>query len=194
MILEISNNLNSHTINSIRCQASPRMVTSSVQTLDMNNKTEITRQPSFNPEHYLPKHHSASPVIRHTTTTHPDHTSRLEGKPNAIIGIILFCANRLTVTDSISLGKLNESREEVKELRTRLRERDEAYSRQNAEIAILKRQLREQEREMSRTRRLAQSTSYQPVGHQSNDADIAINLQDGDHDDYGKIDQVSFFT
>lgn len=150
---------------SIRCQASPRMVTSSVQTLDMNNKTEITRQPSFNPEHYLPKHHSASPVIRHTTTTHPDHTSRLE-------------------------GKLNESREEVKELRTRLRERDEAYSRQNAEIAILKRQLREQEREMSRTRRLAQSTSYQPVGHQSNDADIAINLQDGDHDDYGKIDQI----
>ena len=91
-----------------------------------------------------------------------------------------------------SIGKLNESREEVKELRTRLRERDEAYSRQNAEIAILKRQLREQEREMSRTRRLAQSTSYQPIGHhQSNDADIAINLQDGDHDDYGKIDQVS---
>ena len=79
----------------------------------------------------------------------------------------------------------------MKELRTRLRERDEAYSRQNAEIAILKRQLREQEREMSRTRRLAQSTSYQPTGHQSNDADIAINLQDGDHDDYGKIDQVS---
>ena len=71
------------------------MVTSSVQTLDMKNKTEITRQPSFNPEHYLPKHHSASPMIRHTTTTHPDHTSRLEGKPNAIIGIILFLCEQI---------------------------------------------------------------------------------------------------
>ena len=90
-------------------------------------------------------------------------------------------------------GKLNDSRDEVKELRHRLRERDEAYSRQNAEIAILKRQLREQEREMSRVRRLQGKPAYQAVAAPTGDADIAINLQDGDHDDYGKIDQARLY-
>ena len=72
-----------------------------------------------------------------------------------------------------------------------MRERDEAYSRQNAEIAILKRQLREQERDLSRARRLAgKPTQHQSPPAQANDADIAINLQDGDQDDYGKIEQV----
>jgi len=150
---------------SIRCQASPRMVSSSVQTYEYNVPEPKQIRPAFNTDHYIPEksytigHHHTSPNIRAL-----DH-SRLE-------------------------GKLNDSRDEVKELRHRLRERDEAYSRQNAEIAILKRQLREQEREMSRVRRLQGKPAYQAVAAPTGDADIAINLQDGDHDDYGKIDQI----
>merc|ERR1711935_959615 len=152
---------------SIRCQASPRMVSSSVQTFEPEPAKQIrhhhhTPTSSFNTEHYMPE---KSYSIAHTPAIRALDHSRLE-------------------------GKLNDSRDEVKDLRHRLRERDEAYSRQNAEIAILKRQMREQEREMSRIRRLQGKPAYQAGAAPSGDADIAINLQDGDHDDYGKIDQI----
>ena len=84
---------------------------------------------------------------------------------------------------------MNDKRDEIKDLRHKLREKEEAFSRQNAEIAILKRQLREQEREMNRVRR----SNAQPISipQPSDKHDIAINLKDGNQDDYGKIDQVS---
>merc|ERR1719436_2380946 len=52
---------------------------------------------------------------------------------------------------------ISEKREEIKSLRAQLRTREEAFARQNAEIGILKRQLRDQERDMNRTRRAAQT-------------------------------------
>ena len=79
-----------------------------------------------------------------------------------------------------------------------MRTRDEAFARQNAEIGILKRQLRDQERDMNRTRRAAQ-TGNSSNAIQNGDMqltrsdpqhDIAINLSEGNHDDYGKIEQV----
>ena len=172
------------------------MVSSSVQTYEYNVPEPKQIRPAFNTDHYIPEksytigHHHTSPNIRAL-----DH-SRLEGKPNYLIDYPFtneLCHHRNPTHFFLFEGKLNDSRDEVKELRHRLRERDEAYSRQNAEIAILKRQLREQEREMSRVRRLQGKPAYQAVAAPTGDADIAINLQDGDHDDYGKIDQARLY-
>lgn len=69
-----------------------------------------------------------------------------------------------------------------------MREKEEAFARQNAEIQILKRQLRDQERDFNRARR--QSSNLQLPSNDKHD--IAINLQDGNQDDYGKIEQVIF--
>jgi len=87
---------------------------------------------------------------------------------------------------------MNDKRDEIKQLRQKLRERDEAFSRQNAEISILKRQLRDQEREINRVRR-NKSISTERVPQPGDKHDIAINLKDGNQDDYGKIDQVCNF-
>ena len=90
------------------------------------------------------------------------------------------------------LACLSDKRDEIKDLRHQLREKEEAFARQNAEIQILKRQLRDQERDFNRARRQSNNLSNSVLP--SNDKhDIAINLQDGNQDDYGKIEQVKIF-
>ena len=86
------------------------------------------------------------------------------------------------------LACLSDKRDEIKELRHQLREREEAFARQNAEIQILKRQLRDQERDFNRSRRQNNNLALQAPS--SDMHDIKINLQDGNQDDYGKIEQV----
>ena len=54
---------------------------------------------------------------------------------------------------NIFLACLSDKRDEIKDLRHQLREKEEAFARQNAEIQILKRQLRDQERDFNRARR-----------------------------------------
>ena len=91
---------------------------------------------------------------------------------------------------NIILACLSDKRDEIKDLRHQLREKEEAFARQNAEIQILKRQLRDQERDFNRARRQSSNPALQAPS--SDKHDIAINLQDGNQDDYGKIEQVIF--
>ena len=96
---------------------------------------------------------------------------------------------RFSHWSKIFLACLSDKRDEIKDLRHQLREKEEAFARQNAEIQILKRQLRDQERDFNRARRQSNNLSNSILP--SNDKhDIAINLQDGNQDDYGKIEQV----
>ena len=91
---------------------------------------------------------------------------------------------------NIFLACLSDKRDEIKDLRHQLREKEEAFARQNAEIQILKRQLRDQERDFNRARRQSSNPALQMPSNDKHD--IAINLQDGNQDDYGKIEQVIF--
>ena len=92
--------------------------------------------------------------------------------------------------DNIFSACLSDKRDEIKDLRHQLREKEEAFARQNAEIQILKRQLRDQERDFNRARRQSSNPALQMPSNDKHD--IAINLQDGNQDDYGKIEQVIF--
>ena len=81
----------SHHDNSIRCQASPRMVSSSVQTFEAEPAKQIrhhhhTPTSSFNTEHYMPE---KSYSIAHTPAIRALDHSRLEGKPNSLTRIPL---------------------------------------------------------------------------------------------------------
>merc|ERR1711990_695625 len=148
---------------STKIQASPRMVSSSAQTYEpyQSKVNEISRKNSIKNTEFNVNQYI--PTTRATIRESKTDFSRLE-------------------------ASMNDKRDEIKDLRHKLREKEEAFSRQNAEIAILKRQLREQEREMNRVRR-----SYaQPISipQPSDKHDIAINLKDGNQDDYGKIDQI----
>jgi hypothetical protein len=160
---------------SAKVQASPRMVTCSVQTyepyVDQSpaQKTSSRFTPthtyeSFETDKYLTGRNSRpEPTVR-PIKSRPEHDfSRLEA-----------C--------------LSDKRDEVKDLRHQLREREEAFARQNAEIQILKRQLRDQERDFNRARRQSSNPAIQIPSNDKHD--IKINLSEGNQDDYGKIEQI----
>ena len=174
------------------------MVTCSVQTYEPfvespAQKTSPRYTPtqnyeSFETDKYLTGRTSSNrPEPVRMMKSRPEHDfSRLEGK-NRFYWLSNFPSFWL---DNIFSACLSDKRDEIKDLRHQLREKEEAFARQNAEIQILKRQLRDQERDFNRARRQSSNPALQMPSNDKHD--IAINLQDGNQDDYGKIEQVIF--
>ena len=174
------------------------MVTCSVQTYEPfvespAQKTSPRYTPtqnyeSFETDKYLTGRTSSNrPEPVRMMKSRPEHDfSRLEGKNR------FWLAASFTIfwLDNIFSACLSDKRDEIKDLRHQLREKEEAFARQNAEIQILKRQLRDQERDFNRARRQSSNPALQMPSNDKHD--IAINLQDGNQDDYGKIEQVIF--
>ena len=179
------------------------MVTCSVQTYEpyvespVQSPAQKTSHPRFTPtqnyesfetDKYLTGRTSSNrPEPVRMMKSRPEHDfSRLEGKNQFWLAAsfpVFWLVN-------IFLACLSDKRDEIKDLRHQLREKEEAFARQNAEIQILKRQLRDQERDFNRARRQSSNPALQMPSNDKHD--IAINLQDGNQDDYGKIEQVMF--
>ena len=179
------------------------MVTCSVQTYEpyvespVQSPAQKTSHPRFTPTQNYESFETDKYLVGRTSSNRPEPVrmmksrpehdfSRLEGK-NQFWLAASFPGFWLV---NIFLACLSDKRDEIKDLRHQLREKEEAFARQNAEIQILKRQLRDQERDFNRARRQSSNPALQMPSNDKHD--IAINLQDGNQDDYGKIEQVIF--
>jgi len=170
---------------SAKIQASPRMVTCSVQTFEQynpNNDSQSTAQNMRNKTNSNNMSHQyessdkylVSKNLYRSESNRTEPVRMMKSRPEHDFSRLEAC--------------LSDKRDEIKDLRHQLREREEAFARQNAEIQILKRQLRDQERDFNRSRRQNNNQALQAPS--SDMHDIKINLQDGNQDDYGKIEQI----